>query len=218
MGEVGVLFEESGGEEVGDAVGDGCEDFGGLVFEEGVEFVSGAAGVEVVFVGVEGGVFSFIEGFGVGGGGGELVVVLLEVVEEFALVGLGFFIEVDECVDGELVGAEEAFAVDAFGVVIEVGDGGVGAGFEGGFPLGDVIGVEVWGDPPGFLVGVPTGAEGFGFIFVFKGDGDIEAVIAAGGEEGGLKGVRAPGGGGGGVEAEVEEEVFEEGAEDFFLF
>lgn len=133
-------------------------------------------------------------------------------------MGLGFFIEVDECVDGELIGAEEAFAVDAFSVVIEVIDGGVGPGFEGGFPLSDVVGIEVWGDPPGFLIGVPTGAECFGFIFVFKGDGDVEAVIAAGGDEGGLEGVWAPGGGDGGVEAEVEEEVFEEGAEDFFLF
>lgn len=65
MGEVGVLFEESGGEEVGDAVRDGGEDFGGLVFEEGVEFVSCAAGVEVGFVGVESSFFGLIKGFSV---------------------------------------------------------------------------------------------------------------------------------------------------------
>ena len=86
--------------------------------------------------------------------------------------------------------------------------------------MGDIAGVSFGGDPPFFERGLPTCAEGFCFIFVFKGDVEVEPVIAGVGEESALslESVWVPGGGVGGVEAEVEEEVFEEGAEYFFLF
>ena len=103
-GGTGLGFEDTSGLEVGDAVGDGGEDFGGLVVEEGVEFEACAAFREVVFEGIESGLLGFFEVGGIGGGGVPgLGVVVFDVVKEFALVGLSFFVEGLKGLDGFVV-------------------------------------------------------------------------------------------------------------------